>query len=80
MHNMADPGSSTRVTYRKNPNFIERIGNSLAGIVIGIGLISVSCYLIFWNEVKLNSKEVGLHRLILWYLVITLKHRMLLYI
>ena len=53
---MADPGSSTRVTYRKNPNFIERIGNSLAGIVIGIGLLGVSCYLIFWNEVRSNAK------------------------
>jgi len=52
MHNMADAGSSTRVTYRKNPNFIERIGSSLAGIVVGIALIGVSCYLTFWNEVR----------------------------
>lgn len=53
MHNMADPGSSTRVTYRKNPNFLERIGSSLAGILVGIALLGVSSYLIFWNEVRM---------------------------
>lgn len=68
MHNMADAGSSTRVTYRKNPNFLERIGSSLAGILVGIALIGVSCYLIFWNEGRAvqtaKSLEEGLNSVV----------------
>ncbi|XP_071082598.1 transmembrane protein 43-like [Haliotis cracherodii] len=49
MHNM--PGNShTSTTYRRNPNFCERIGNSLVGIVVGFILIFVASWLLFWNE------------------------------
>ncbi|XP_071123741.1 transmembrane protein 43-like [Mytilus edulis] len=49
------PGSSmgdshTRVSYRRNPNFFERIGNSLVGILVGIALLVVASGLLFWNE------------------------------
>lgn len=42
--------SHTRVSYRRNPNFCERIGNSLVGILVGIVLLFVACALLFWNE------------------------------
>lgn len=43
--------SHTRVSYRRNPNFFERIGNSLVGILVGIALLVVASGLLFWNEV-----------------------------
>ena len=41
----------TRVRYERNPGFLERIGGSLAGILVGIVLIVAGCVLLFWNEV-----------------------------
>lgn len=40
----------TRVTYQRNPGFLERVGNSLAGILVGLALLIVSSGLLFWNE------------------------------
>ncbi|KAK3101722.1 hypothetical protein FSP39_005826 [Pinctada imbricata] len=42
--------SHTRVTYRRNPGFLERVGNSLVGILVGIVLLIGSSALLFWNE------------------------------
>ena len=42
----------TRVRYERNPGFLERIGGSLAGILVGIVLIVAGCVLLFWNEVQ----------------------------
>ncbi|XP_056001007.1 transmembrane protein 43-like isoform X2 [Ostrea edulis] len=42
--------SHTRVTYRRNPGFLERIGQSLIGILVGIVLLIVASCLLFWNE------------------------------
>lgn len=46
--------SHTRVTYRRNPGFLERIGQSLIGILVGIVLLIVASCLLFWNEVTLH--------------------------
>ncbi|KAL5015390.1 hypothetical protein ScPMuIL_009660 [Solemya velum] len=48
MHNMGD--HNTRVDYRSNPGFLTRVGNSLVGIVVGVGLLVVASGLLFWNE------------------------------
>ncbi|XP_052781024.1 transmembrane protein 43-like [Mya arenaria] len=40
----------TRVSYQRNPNFCERIGQSLIGILIGSAILIGSSVLIFWNE------------------------------
>ncbi|KAH3819307.1 transmembrane protein 43-like [Dreissena polymorpha] len=40
----------TRVTYQRNPNFCERIGQSLIGILIGAALLLLASGVIFWNE------------------------------
>jgi hypothetical protein len=50
--NMGD--SHTRVTYRRNATFCERIGNSLMGILVGIALLVIASVLLFWNEVKFD--------------------------
>ena len=44
-------GSHTRVSYRRAPNFLERVGSSLCGSVVGIFLIFGACILLFFNEV-----------------------------
>ncbi|OWF55861.1 Transmembrane protein 43 [Mizuhopecten yessoensis] len=48
LHNMND--RHTRTTYRRNATFLERVGNSCAGILIGIVLLVVASGLLFWNE------------------------------
>lgn len=45
-------GGRTRVTYQRNPNFLERVGGSLVGILVGIVLLVVGSGLLFWNEVN----------------------------
>lgn len=42
--------SRVRVSYQRNPNFLERIGSSLAGILVGLVLLLISSGLLFWNE------------------------------
>ncbi|XP_062577623.1 transmembrane protein 43-like [Saccostrea cucullata] len=46
-HNM---DSHTRVSYRRNPGFLERIGQSLIGVLVGIALLIGASVLLFWNE------------------------------
>ncbi|CAH1784094.1 unnamed protein product, partial [Owenia fusiformis] len=50
MHNTMNQDSYTRVSYRRNPNFFERVGNSCVGIVVGFLLITGAVFLLFWNE------------------------------
>jgi hypothetical protein len=40
----------TRVSYRRAPNFLERLGGSMCGSVVGLGLIAAACILLFLNE------------------------------
>lgn len=40
----------TQVRYERNPGFLERVGSSLVGILVGLVLIVAGCVLIFWNE------------------------------
>ncbi|XP_041349268.1 transmembrane protein 43-like [Gigantopelta aegis] len=49
MHNMGG-NSHTRVSYRHNPTFFERIGNSLVGILVGLVILTGASCLVFWNE------------------------------
>jgi hypothetical protein len=49
--NMGDPDSVTRVSYRNNPGFLQRIGNSLMGIGVGLALIVMASGLLYWNKV-----------------------------
>ena len=48
----------THVSYQTNPNFCERIGSSLAGILVGIVFLVLATGLVFWNEVKLLNYVV----------------------
>jgi hypothetical protein len=61
MHNNRQGDQYTRVTYRDNPGFCERVKNSLVGIVVGLVLIVVASGLLFWNEVRLI--DFGLFRM-----------------
>ncbi|ESO82553.1 hypothetical protein LOTGIDRAFT_134414 [Lottia gigantea] len=49
MHNNYG-NSHTRVTYRRNASFCERIQNSLVAFVVGLGLLVASSGLLYWNE------------------------------
>ena len=44
----------TRVSYRRAPNFLERVGGSFCGSLVGLGLIAAACILLFLNEVALG--------------------------
>lgn len=49
-----EPGPSAghvQVSYRRAPNFLQRIGGSLVGSVFGVFLVMGACVLLFWNEV-----------------------------
>lgn len=41
-----------RVTYRRTPNFLERVGGSVVGSLVGGLLIMGACFLLFLNEVR----------------------------
>ena len=45
----------TRVSYERNRGFLERIGGSLVGILVGLVLITAGCVLLFWNEVGVEN-------------------------
>ncbi|KAL3853724.1 hypothetical protein ACJMK2_017242 [Sinanodonta woodiana] len=42
--------SHRTTTYRRNPGFLERIGSSLVGILVGLALLLIASALLFWNE------------------------------
>lgn len=48
---MGPSSGHVRVNYKRAPNFLERVGGSVCGSCIGLGLIVVSCVLLFLNEV-----------------------------
>lgn len=39
-----------RVSHRRAPNFLERVGNSMVGSVVGVFVVLGACCLLFWNE------------------------------
>ena len=43
-----------KVQYRRQPNFLERLGSSMVGSVLGLLLVVGACVLLFWNEVRLS--------------------------
>ncbi len=45
------PGGHVKVGYKRVPNFLERLGSSMVGSVIGLILVAGACALLFWNEV-----------------------------
>ena len=49
---MGGPSSGhTRVSYKRAPNFLERLGGSMCGSIVGLFLIAGACALLFLNEV-----------------------------
>lgn len=53
---MGGPSSGhTRVSYRRAPNFFERLGGSVCGSIVGLFLIAAACILLFLNEVSLAA-------------------------
>ena len=44
--------SFTHVTYKRNPTYFEKLGNSCCGIVTGLLIILLAFPLLFLNEVK----------------------------
>lgn len=60
--------SHTRTTYRRNATFCERIGQSLVGILVGLLLLGVASFLLFWNEGRAvqtaKSLEEGLNAVV----------------
>ncbi|KAK6177060.1 hypothetical protein SNE40_015241 [Patella caerulea] len=51
MHNNQGSGySHTRVSYRRNASFCERIKSSLVSFVAGLVLLAAGASLLFWNE------------------------------
>ncbi|XP_078309391.1 transmembrane protein 43-like isoform X1 [Crassostrea virginica] len=60
--------SHTRVSYRRNPGFLERIGQSLVGVLVGIALLIGASCLLFWNEGRAvktaKSLDEGLSRVL----------------
>lgn len=38
------------MTYQQNPGFLQRIGSSLAGVLVGLALLVLASGLLFWNE------------------------------
>lgn len=48
---MGPSSGHVRVNYKRAPNFLERVGGSICGSCVGVGLIIASCFLLFLNEV-----------------------------
>ena len=51
-YGMGPSSGHVRVSYSREPNFLQRVGGSMCGSVIGLGLIAVSCLILFTNEVS----------------------------
>ncbi|XP_068170824.1 transmembrane protein 43 [Antennarius striatus] len=45
-----DPNQHRRVTVRSNPGFLERLGETAGGTVLGVGLFFLSIHVLFTNE------------------------------
>lgn len=46
----SDPNQHKRVSVQSNPGFLERLGQTAGGTVVGIGLFFLSIYVLFTNE------------------------------
>ncbi|KAM3620963.1 uncharacterized protein V6R79_004164 [Siganus canaliculatus] len=45
-----DPNQHRRVSVKSNPGFLERLGDTAGGTVLGVGLFFLSIYILFTNE------------------------------
>uniref|UniRef100_A0A8D0A8X3 Transmembrane protein 43 n=1 Tax=Sander lucioperca TaxID=283035 RepID=A0A8D0A8X3_SANLU len=45
-----DPNQHKRVSVKSNPGFLERLGETAGGTVVGVGLFFLSIYVLFTNE------------------------------
>lgn len=45
-----DPNQHKRVSVQSNPGFLERLGQTAGGMVVGVGLFFLSIYVLFTNE------------------------------
>ncbi|XP_034725166.1 transmembrane protein 43 [Etheostoma cragini] len=45
-----DPNQHKRVSVKSNPGFLERLGDTAGGTVVGVGLFFLSIYVLFTNE------------------------------
>uniref|UniRef100_A0A8C4ET47 Transmembrane protein 43 n=1 Tax=Dicentrarchus labrax TaxID=13489 RepID=A0A8C4ET47_DICLA len=45
-----DPNQHKRVSVQSNPGFLERLGETAGGTVVGVGLFFLSIYVLFTNE------------------------------
>ncbi|KAM4740746.1 transmembrane protein 43 [Anableps anableps] len=45
-----DPDQHRRVSVKSNPGFLERLGETAGGTVVGVGLFFISIYILFTNE------------------------------
>ena len=50
--------SHTRVTYRRNAGYFERVGTSFCGALTGILLLLSAFPLLFWNEVSVLCQRL----------------------
>ncbi|KAF1391676.1 hypothetical protein PFLUV_G00044550 [Perca fluviatilis] len=46
----SDPNQHKRVSVKSNPGFLERLGETAGGTVVGVGLFFLSIYVLFTNE------------------------------
>ena len=63
-HSSGIGGGHIRVRYRREPNFLERIGSSFVGSIIGVFVVVGACVLLFWNEVLYNNLRGDSRRLL----------------
>ena len=52
---MGPSSGHVRVSHKRAPNYLERVGGSACGSLVGLGLIAVACFLLFLNEVWLGK-------------------------
>lgn len=64
-----DPNQHKRVSVQSNPGFLERLGQTAGGTVVGVGLFFLSIYVLFTNEGRAlqtaSSLDEGLSQVVL---------------
>ena len=48
-----DNDSFTTVTHKRNPSMLDRISETFAGALMGLGIFAVSFFILFANEVRI---------------------------
>lgn len=65
----SDPNQHKRVSVKSNPGFLERLGETAGGTVVGVGLFFLSFYVLFTNEGRAlqtaSSLNEGLSQVVL---------------